>query len=346
MKNNKMKNKYTNSKSFLQSSEWEEFQKSLGRDVFRIDGKLFIKMPLALGQSYLYCPRSICSGKFIYKFVEKAKKLARKENAFFIRFEPAFIEKNVDLEEFRARKVTSRQPDKTLLLDLSIKEKELLLGMKQKARYNIKLAQKKGVKIKKSVDAKDIDKFYAIALKTAKRDKIKIYDKEYYEKMARVFLKNKKFTIYFAKYNNKVIASNLMLYYDKIAYYLHGASGNEYRNVMAPYLLQWRVICDAKKMRFKYYDFWGTSPLKRETLNDKFQMTNKSQIQNSNSQNKIYNSKFIIQDTKHPWYGITKFKLGFAPTTRTAKYVEYPGCFEISYGKKRYFLYSMFKRVM
>jgi len=309
-------------KSFLQSIEWEEFQKSLGRKTFRIKGRLFIKMPLTLGQSYLYCPRSVCRQKDLEIYLDKVKVIAGDEKAFFVRFEPIFIEEGVDLKEFGARKVTSRQPSETLRINLQKSVEEILKTMKQKTRYNIRLAEKRGVKIKKSTSVSDIDIFYKIAKETAKRDKIKIYSKEYYKKMAKVFLDSGKFAIYIAKYNDKAISCNLMLYYDKVAYYLHGASSGQNRSVMAPHLLQWEAIKDAKKKGAKWYDFWGTAPLE------------------------VKNEKFKVKNEKHPWYGITKFKLGFVPTSAAGKYIEYPGCYEISYGKKRYLLYSMFKRVM
>lgn len=323
MQNKKQENQDLHfGKSFLQSSLWEEFQKSLGRDTFQVMGKLLIKMPLTLGQNYMYCPRSYCKYDQIFDFLDNVEQVARKEGAFFLRFEPVMVDEKINIKEIGARKVASRQPKQTLMIDLSNSSDEILANMKSKTRYNIRLAEKKGVKIVKSKDIKDVDVFYQIALQTAKRDKIKIHEPDYYKKMAEVFLKNNKFAIYIAKYDDKPIAANLMLYYDNIAYYLHGASSNEHRNMMSPFLLQWEAIKDAKKDGFLWYDFWGISPLEQQ------------------------DTRYMIHDTNHPWYGISRFKLGFAPDTKTGKYVEYPGCYEISYGKKRYLLYSMFKKVM
>lgn len=325
MQNEKHKMQNKNQKlnfkeSFLQSLLWEEFQKSLGRETFRVMGKLIIKMPLTLGQNYMYCPRAFCKYNQIDEFLDTLEHMARKEGAFFLRFEPIMVDEKIDIKEIGARKVNSRQPKQTLMIDLNNSEEEILANMKSKTRYNIRLAEKKEIKIVKSKDIKDVKIFYQIALETAKRDKIKIYDLEYYEKMAEVFLKNNQFAIYIAKYKNKPIAANLMLYYDNVAYYLHGASSNEHRNLMAPFLLQWKAIKDAKKIGYLWYDFWGIAPLE------------------------ILNFKFQISNLEHPWYGISRFKLGFAPNSKTGKYVEYPGCYEVSYGKKRYLLYSMFKR--
>jgi lipid II:glycine glycyltransferase (peptidoglycan interpeptide bridge formation enzyme) len=86
--------------------------------------------------------------------------------------------------------------------------------------------------------------------------------------------------MFLAEYQGKIIAANLIILFGDCVTYVHGASGDEYREVMAPHLLQWRQIQAAKKLGFKYYDFWGVAP--------------------------------TGADEKHPWQGITRFKRGFA----------------------------------
>ena len=309
------------SQSFLQSKSWEGFQNSLGRKTFWIDDRLVIKMPMVLGQSYLYSAR--CSFKNIEElkqFLEKTKKIGKTENAFFIRFEPENFD--FDIDKLGLKKVNSRQPEDTLMVNLNCSLEEILAAMKPKCRYNINLAKKKDVKIEVSTDPKDIDIFYNIAEETARRDKIRFFPKDYYELMAKSLTKNGFLVIYFARYENRYLAASVMLMYDDTAIYLHGASTDRDRNIMAPYFLQWQAIEDAKKAGKKYYDFWGISPLAVE------------------------DTRYKIQDTNHAWEGISRFKMGFAPTEKTGIYRHYPGCYEESYGKKRYFVYSMFKKVM
>lgn len=308
--------------SFLQSECWEKFQKARGFDAFRVDGKLLIKYPLLLGQSYLYSPRPYFeTQKELNDFIQKAIILAKEQKAFFLRFEPTYSDK-FSFERLRFKKVKARLPEDSLYLDLNLSEEQILDLMKAKTRYNIRLAQKKGVKVRISSKLSDMKIFYELAKFTAKRDKIRFYDFEYFKNLLDCFGKKEILKIYVANFNGKDIASIIILNHYKKSIYLYGASGNEFRNVMAPYLLQWRAICDARKQGFRWYDFWGVAPLKEQ-----------EQV-------------FYIKDEKHSWQGITKFKLGFAPTSKSGKYVTYPGCFEISIGKKRYFLYSMFKKVM
>ena len=307
--------------SFLQSKNWENFQQSLGRTTFWVAGKLVTKIPMILGQSYLYSARPYFEKEEdLEDFLGQIDELAQHEKTFFFRFEPIFGEK-FDLSKSDLKKVASRQPETTLMVDLNASKDDVLQSMKPKTRYNIKLAEKKGVRVRISRDPKDVEIFYNIAQETAKRDKIKFFPEVYYKNLADNFSKDGLFKIYIASYNGTDIAANIMLYYKDTATYLHGASSNQDRNVMAPYFLQWKAIEDAKNNGFRWYDFWGISPL---AIND---------------------TRYELRDGGHPWAGISKFKLGFAPGEKIGKYVEYPGCFEVSYGKKRYFLYSMFKSI-
>lgn len=305
--------------SFLQSEEWEEFQKQLGTNPFRINGKLVEKLPLLLGQSYLYCPRAYFeSAEELHDFYFKAQEKAKELQAFFIRIEPVVSEK-INIDSFEMRKVSERQPGQTLMLDLSRDVNKILESTKSKTRYNIRLAEKKGVSVKFSTKKEDLQDFINLADITAKRDKIRFRDNTYYETMLESLSKYNMIKIYSAIYKNKVIASAITLNYKNTFTYLYGASSDQDRNVMAPYLLQWKMINDAKKEGYSWYDFWGVAPLQK------------------------VEGKFEIKNSEHSWSGITKFKLGFVPNETNGKYIKYPGCYEISVGKKRYFLYKMFR---
>lgn len=236
---------------FLQSWNWGELQRNLGRKVWHLeirgDYLLVIKMPLPLEKNYLYVPRTNLEIKKEHlKFLSN---LAKTENCIFVRLEPV----KKDISQLNLKKVKSVQPSKTLLLDLNQKEEDLLQAMHQKTRYNIRLAAKKGVVIKEG-DLSDIDIFYNLISNTYSRKNIKVYNKEYYKKL---LVNLKKAKLYLAEYNNHVICANLVIFYGNTATYLHGGSAEEYKNVMAPHLLQWESIKKAKQLGLRYYDFWG-----------------------------------------------------------------------------------------
>ncbi len=254
---------------FLQSWEWGEFQNEVGRKILRYgieeDGKListftFIKKSLPMGKSYFYCPRLDIRywTLDIENLTNKIKDLAKNENAIFLRFEPrsnpSLVLPFVRGGKLKVEKTIDVQPSKTLILNLDKSEDELLTNMHQKTRYNIRLAEKKGVKIVETQDfASRFDEFWSLMDQTKERDGFRLHNKEYYKKMLEInFIK-----LYLAEYKGKIIAGNIISFFGDTVTYIHGASSNKYRNVMAPYLLQWQVIKKAKTQGFKYYDFYG-----------------------------------------------------------------------------------------
>ena len=231
--------------SFLQSKEWMDFQKALGRKVWEMDGINVVKHNLPFGKSYLYSPR--CRGDFL----KKIKEIAKKENAIFFKIEPLDFARGKPF-----KKSTNIQPRKTLILDITKSEEELLKQTHHKTRYNIRLAEKKGVLVKK--DKNKFADFWKLIQQTTKRDGFWPHPKEYYKKMIEI----SGVELFLAIYKDEVIAANIVVFYKKTAIYLHGASDYKYRNLMAPHLLQWQQILEAKKQGCTEYDFWGINEKK------------------------------------------------------------------------------------
>ena len=235
---------------FLQSKEWEEFQKSMGREVFRIDGALVMKLPLAFGKSYFYC------GGCLPFNIKQVSDLAKKENVIFLKLEPMGESREVsDVLKRRGfvRSEKEIQPQKTIILDITKQDDELLAQMHQKSRYNIRLCARKGVKIQPPGGGQNSDIFWQLLQKTSERDGFSIHTREYYERLSTLPIAQ----LFTAEYRGETIAANIILFYGDTAYYLHGASDYKYRRLMAPYLLHWETIKYAKKNDFATYDFWG-----------------------------------------------------------------------------------------
>jgi lipid II:glycine glycyltransferase (peptidoglycan interpeptide bridge formation enzyme) len=262
---------------FLQSFEWGEFRKRLGHKVFYLKRDwgqaLIIKFKLPFKKNYLYSPRGPLLINFDQKnignFLKDIKELGKEEKSIFFRYEPISFDKLKEIT-IEAKKVKDFQPSKTLILDLSISETEILNEMHYKTRYNIRLAYKKGVKVRLG-DLNEVEKFLKLLKETAKRKRIKIYSEDYYYKLLSL---NKDFAkLFFAEYEKKILAANIVIFFGDTVTYLFGGSSKEHRNLMAPHLLQWEIISQAKKEGYKFYDFWG------------------------------------IDEKK--WPGVTRFKLGF-----------------------------------
>ena len=314
--------------SFLQSFEWGEFQSSVGRKVIRfaiVEGGRMMAVAsvsehkLPLGLRYWYLARGpiaiVEAGQAeqfaILDFCIKAlKEKAKDAGVVFLRMDPGVEKKDISvLEKLDMRPISgSVQPKDTLVLDLQKSEEEILSAMKPKTRYNIRLAEKKGVEISSTMfEEKSFEDFWKLIQETSERDGIVSHSKAYYQKMLESLGADGdlKCFLYLARYEGQVIAANIVLIFGAYAVYLHGASSNANRNLMAPYLLQWRQIRDARAAGCRVYDFWG-----------------------------------ITVDGENPkWSGITRFKQGFG-----GREISYAGVYDMPIRKTLYSLYMMLRK--
>ncbi len=238
--------------NFLQSKKWEELQKAVGRKVWRIGETLVIQHDLPFKKNYLYSPRGPIG--LMDEFLNKVKEIAQKEKSIFLKIEPDLnFNQNISNFEKSDKEI---QPSKTIVLNISKSEDELLGQMHSKTRYNIRLAQKKGIEIEES---QNIDSFIKLLKETARRDKFYLHPDDYYRK---IFQNLNGIKLFLAKRGNEIIAGNLVLFFNQEAIYLHGASDHNFRQYMAPYLLQWYSILEAKKNQLIRYDFYGINEIK------------------------------------------------------------------------------------
>ena len=308
----------------LQSHEWGEAQKAFGEPVYRIgieeNGTLLACATLIAktfkgSQHYMYCPRGplFASGatqEVQKEFLKAIANLANEKKSIFLRVNPELTEKPSWLAGFK-KADHEIEPRETVILDLLKSEDQLLSEMKSKTRYNIRLAEKKGVRVVSGSDEKLLREFLRLNKETTERDKFKAHENEYYQKQLAILgPKNmQKVYVAFANINGKeqAIAANLVSYFGKRATYMHGASGNEGRNLMPTFALQWQAMRDAKSEGYTEYDFWGVAP---------------------------------SDDPSHPWAGITRFKKGFSQTV-----VQYIGAYDLPYRKALYALYRLYRKV-
>ncbi|MBI5222543.1 MAG: peptidoglycan bridge formation glycyltransferase FemA/FemB family protein [Candidatus Magasanikbacteria bacterium] len=318
---------------FLQSWDWGEFQKSTGKDVLRLqmveNGRVIwqghgFTHRLGPGMKYLYVPRvDVISNQSSPPEAGQPRAEVISERLLdflknvcfaFVRIES---EKNYLLSPFgklRAGSISylslptqNRQPQNTLVLNINRIETELLVAMHEKTRYNIRLAEKKGVVIK---SGKDAEVFWRLNLETIRRDKFRSHPKEYYKKMLEFDFCHQ-LTAY---YQNEPIAAILLVVFGDAITYLHGVSGDKHRNLMAPYLLQWEGIKLGKELGCHNYDFGGIAPdAKTGAIT-------------------CFNN--FCWPANHPWTGITRFKVGFGGERR-----DYPGAVDVVLNKWRYGVY-------
>jgi len=293
------------SSQLLQSKLWAKVQQARGRDVFYLDDILIIKHQLLLGKTWLYSAQLNLSVKKLIKIIPKIKKIAQKEKAIFWKVESIFgqplkLNKNLKLS-------TPLQPYETFLIDLSTSKKKLLKNMKQKTRYNIRLAKRKGVKVYWSQKQKDLNIFYSLLNQTAKRQKIKLHPKKHYQNILKIFGPKNKAKIIVAEYKKEPIAANLIIFFGNTATYLHGGTSKKHRTKMAPYLLQWQAILKAKKQDLKFYDLGGCA-VKKGKIKE--------------------------------WAGLTRFKSGFG-----GQLYQFGETYDLIFKKMQYQIYQLRKKI-
>lgn len=257
---------------FLQSYEWGEFQGNVLQYGLEDKGEIIFAMSvfekkLPMRKKYFYSPRigiKFLSEEQLAFLFEGINETFKKKKAIFWRFEPRSqlqsargvkiknYESYLPVGTVKIKKTIDVQASQTSILDISKSENEILKAMHSKTRYNIRLSNRKGVKVRVG-NKKDFDKFWKIMNETKERDGFRLHAREYYVKMLEIdFIE-----LIIAELEGKIIAANIVSYFGDMASYLHGSSSDKHRNVMAPYAIQWYTIKRAKKKSCKYYDFNG-----------------------------------------------------------------------------------------
>ncbi len=293
----------------LQTGSWGELKQSFGWQTERIAitpadasagfGAQVLFKPLPLGLCLAYIPRGpVCLASRLDhhplwpKWLEEVDQLCRKRNAIFLKIEPDLWRCDDDLAFGREERVpdgfkVSRhdiQPPRTLIVDLSGGEDVVLSKMKQKTRYNIKLAAKKEVVIKPT---QDIKIFHHLMLLTGQRDMFGVHSLAYYQKVFDLFSPSEACQVFVAEYDGEPLAAIMVFFRDRRAWYFYGASSNEQRERMPAYLLQWEAMRWARAKGCDQYDLWGVPDYQLQNLEDNF-----------------------LKQTKGLW-GVYRFKRGF-----------------------------------
>lgn len=343
--------------SFFQSTNWANFNKDyFDRDYYYVAVKnkddirlasLIFENKIFLKYKYLYCSAGPVfdfeEQEAFSFFIRQLKKNIK--DIVFIRVDPKMDYKNIGIDKLESHEIISdfflkkekfviskdqKQPETSLIINLENKnEEDILKQMKEKGRYNIKIAEKNNIVVKKT---KDIDSFYNLMTETTKRDGFFANDKDYYSKL----LENKNVCLYSAYYEDKVIASAITTFYgDKVMYYYGSSTSDEkYRKMMAPYLLQWEMIKEAKNMNYKYYDFLGISPAV-DFINNRYYIFDGIY---KNEFNNVQEAENLLKN--HKFYGITQFKTRFGGDV-----VDYIGAIDRVYNPVIYYSLNIIKNI-
>lgn len=192
------------------------------------------------------------------------------------------IRLNFNTQNWNLKKAnTNVLPKDTIFIDLKKDETGILNQMKSKTRYNIRLSERKGVKVRRA-DMSDMHIWYKLYEETCIRNGIFLDHSDYFKTVLNTRAKNTnspaEVELLIAENKEMPLAAMFIVYSGKRATYLYGASSMHNRNYMAPYALQWEAIKRAKKRGCTEYDMFGVAP---------------------------------YRDPSHPMYGLYRFKTGF-----------------------------------
>jgi lipid II:glycine glycyltransferase (peptidoglycan interpeptide bridge formation enzyme) len=321
----------------LQSWEWGEFKEEFDWEATRYAWKDKTGRPQAVAQilqrtlriagisssaRLLYCPRGPSlkweHQELRHRVLQDLKNLAKDRKAIYLKIEP-LIPVAIEGDPFDSIAVCGEnvlqtlqtldwkpsseqvQFKNTMLLDLRPDEEALLAAMKQKTRYNIRLAGRAGVSVRKG-DLEDLDLLYRIYAETSIRDDFVIRQPAYYATAWGNFIRAGIAQPLIAEFEGEAIAAILVYQYGKTATYMYGMSRSLYREKMPNYLLQWEAIRWAKSQGCETYDLWGAPE---------------------------------VLDESDPLWGLYRFKRGFG-----ARYIESIGGWDYIVQPRLYWAYK------
>ena len=267
--------------NFAQSSLWAKQKPMWQWDAIAVRGEdgairgslavMTRKVP-GIGRTLMYgCRGPVCDlddRETFSQLLDGAKVLAKKYKSYVIKIDPDVPSSNTAFSSmlqsfgFRAKEggknFEAIQPRYVFRLNVEGKtEEELLANFHQKWRYNIRLAERKGVTVR--ICGKEmVPAFSDLMLTTGVRDGFVTRKPEYFAAMLDNLGEHARLYMAFDP-NDTPIAGTLAIHYGDKVWYLYGASSNEHRNLMPNYLLQWRMIQWAVETNCRIYDFRGVS---------------------------------------------------------------------------------------
>ncbi|HHS97479.1 MAG TPA: peptidoglycan bridge formation glycyltransferase FemA/FemB family protein, partial [Chloroflexi bacterium] len=163
----------------------------------------------------------------------------------------------------------SIQPRRTLVVDLSGTEEEVLARMKQKTRYNVRLAARKGVVVREGTEA-DLPAFNRLMAITGARNRFGVHSPAYYERAFHLFVPRGWARLLIAEVEGEPVAALMAFALGRRSWYFYGASGDAHREKMPTYLLQWEAMRWARSLGCTEYDLWGVPDADLEQLEAEF----------------------------------------------------------------------------
>jgi peptidoglycan pentaglycine glycine transferase (the first glycine) len=184
----------------------------------------------------------------------------RQRRAIFLKVEPHWQDEGRAHAWLLARGFAASpqtvQPRRTVVIDLTGDEEAILAQMKPKTRYNVRLAQRKGVSVHLG-DSQDLPAFHRLLQITGRRDGFGIHTEAYYTQAYRLLAAQESAALFKAQYQGSLLGALMVFAWGRHAWYMYGASSDEERARMPNHALQWEAMRWAKARGCESYDLWG-----------------------------------------------------------------------------------------
>lgn len=315
-------------KHVVQSWQWGDAKEATGKKVFKYGSfdNTTMNDGFELSLHPLPSPLQMWNIGYLPKctlptteILQSLHQFGQKHNCIFIKVEPNVFGPVADpsVQEYLAqtRENIKKTPGIKLidgkelftkynfLLDITKSEDELLKNMHEKTRYNIGLAQRKGVQVAEKNDEEGFKIYLKIYFETTKRQGYYGHDEAYHRHIWETLKSQDMARILIAYYENEPITAWMLLNFHDTLYYPYGGSRTKFRNVMASNLVAWHAIQIGKRLNLAMFDMWGAmGPTPDET---------------------------------DPWFGFHKFKSGYGP-----QHIEYLGTFDLIINPQMYQIYN------
>jgi lipid II:glycine glycyltransferase (peptidoglycan interpeptide bridge formation enzyme) len=315
-------------KHIVQSWEWGDAKEATGKKVFKYgffdntnmtDGFELSLHPLPAPLSMWnigYLPKCTLPNE---DMLQSLQAFGRKHNCVYIKIEPNVFGPSSDLnvqnylrstrDELLTTKNVTIIEGKELftkynfLLDITKTDEELLANMHEKTRYNIGLAQRKGVQIQERTDEEGFKIFLKLYFETTKRQGYYGHDEFYHRKIWETLRAHDMVRLLISTYDNIPTSAWLLTNFHNTLYYQYGGSTTKFRNVMSSNLIAWSAIQLGKRMGMTTLDLWGAMS--------------------------------STPNPADPWYGFHRFKEGYGPT-----HIEYLGSYDMIINPPMYQIYN------
>ncbi len=261
----------------VQTWEWGDFQINEGHKIYRLGVFDNEKMVSAYSVSFHRIPHTDYSIGTILRgpqvdeeMIKNIRKIAIDEKAIFVKLEPDVYQKTFDANNNpTSLKVDMSFPDLKVspkvafypysyVVDLTLSEDQLLANMHSKTRYNIRIANRYGVKVYEKTDAAGFKTYLDLLFETTKRQGFYLHSRQYHENLWKILKPTGMVHIMLSEYQGQVLSAFMLFVNQDKLFYPYGSSKFEHKEVMAQNLLMWETIKFGQKLNLKKFDMWGS----------------------------------------------------------------------------------------